>query len=82
MTYNYEPKGVCPSNISFDFEDGHVKNVSFTGGCQGNLIGLSKLTEGKTPDEIISILRGITCGRKPSSCPDQLTYAVEQAIKN
>ena len=60
-------------------EDGKLKNVEYIGGCNGNLQGIGRLVEGMPVDEVISRLRGIRCGYKPTSCPDQLATALEQA---
>lgn len=79
MHYDYKTNYVCAQKISFDLEDGRVKNVSFLGGCNGNLKAISKLVDGMTPDEISSILAGNTCGNKPTSCADQLARAVMDA---
>ena len=79
--YDYRPRGVCPMKISFDLEGDTVHNVSFLGGCNGNLQGIGRLVEGMPVDEVISRLRGIRCGYKPTSCPDQLATALEQATK-
>ena len=76
MTYEYRPRGICASKINFDVEDGIVKNVSFTGGCNGNTQGIAKLAEGRSAVELISLLDGIKCGFKNTSCPDQLSKAV------
>mgnify|MGYP003291176120 CR=1 FL=1 len=78
MHYEYSPKGVCSTKIEFDVEDGKVKNVKYTGGCNGNLKALAALVEGETKDKIISRLRGITCGYKGTSCSDQLARALEE----
>ncbi|ADL51717.1 TIGR03905 family TSCPD domain-containing protein [Clostridium cellulovorans] len=78
--YNYKTKGVCSTNISFDIEDGKVKNVTFTRGCEGNLQGLSALVEGMEVNEAINRLHGINCGRRGTSCPDQLSKALREAI--
>lgn len=68
---NYQTKGTCSREISFDIEDGKVKNVKFLGGCNGNLQGISKLVEGMDAKEAISRLEGIRCGFKSTSCPDR-----------
>ncbi len=78
MRYDYTCKGTCSRAIHFDIEDGKVKNVSFDGGCNGNLKGVSALVEGMDVNDAISRLKGITCGFKPTSCPDQLATALEQ----
>ena len=74
--YEYTPKGVCSRNISFDIVDGKVKNVKFLGGCSGNLQGLSRLIENMNVDDVIKKLKGIKCGYKTTSCPDQLSMAL------
>lgn len=75
----YRPKGVCSQLIQFDIEDNKVKNVVFTGGCNGNLQGISRLIEGMDVDEAISRIDGIRCGFKATSCPDQLAKALKEA---
>ena len=75
----YRPRGVCSQMINFDIEDNKVKNVSFAGGCNGNLQGISRLIEGMDVDEAISRIEGIRCGFKATSCPDQLAKALKEA---
>lgn len=75
----YKTSGVCSQSINYEIKDGKVYNVSFTGGCNGNLKGIGKLVEGMPVDEVISKLKGITCGFKRTSCPDQLAKALEQS---
>ncbi len=79
MTYSYKPSGVCSRNISFEIDEGKVKNVKFSGGCSGNTQGLSALVEGMDKDEVIKRLSGIRCGFKGTSCPDQLAKAIREA---
>jgi len=74
----YRPKGVCSQKITFDVEDGKVKNVKFLGGCNGNLQGIASLVEGMPVEEVIEKLEGIKCGYKDTSCPDQLAKALEE----
>ena len=81
MHYEYKTHGTCSSRIYFDLEDGIVKNVRFIGGCSGNTQGVSKLVEGMPVEEVIARLGGIRCGRKPTSCPDQLARALMEASK-
>lgn len=76
----YATKGTCSRFIDFDLEDGIVKNVSFTGGCNGNLKGIGSLVEGMKAEDAIKKLSGITCGMKATSCPDQLARALEAAL--
>ena len=77
----YKTKGTCSTQIDLDVENGIVKNVKFTGGCNGNLQGVAKLVEGMKAEEVIEKLRGIKCGFKNTSCPDQLSFAIEEAKK-
>ena len=78
----YKTKGTCSTQIDLDVVDGIVRNVKFTNGCNGNLQGISKLVEGMKAEDAISKLRGIKCGFKNTSCPDQLSYAIEQAMNS
>ena len=74
----YKTFGTCSSAINFEVDGDVLKEVSFTGGCNGNLQGISRLVKGKKIDEIISTLEGISCGGRPTSCPDQLARALKQ----
>ena len=80
MHHTYKTKGTCSSKIDFDLEDGIIQNVRFTGGCNGNLKGISALVEGKRAEEIASLLQGVQCGMKGTSCPDQLSRALTEAM--
>ena len=75
--FQYNTQGVCAKSIYFEIEDNKVKSVSYVGGCNGNLKGISSLVEGMEIDEAISRLEGITCGAKKTSCPDQLAKALK-----
>ena len=75
-------KGTCAVRIEFDVEDGVVKNIAFLGGCDGNHKGIAALVEGQKPEEVEKKLKGITCGRRTTSCPDQLALALEDFMKN
>ncbi len=78
----YTPTGVCTRLISFDIDENNkIHNVGFLGGCSGNLRAISKLIEGKDAKEIYNILNGNTCGPRPTSCADQLSKALIQAIE-
>lgn len=77
----YTVSGVCSRSVEFDIEDGIVKNVVFEGGCNGNTKGIAKLVEGMDANEVIHRLRGTTCGRKGTSCPDQLALALGKAMR-
>ncbi|MGI5931045.1 MAG: TIGR03905 family TSCPD domain-containing protein [Eubacterium sp.] len=79
MHYRYRTSGTCSQMIEFDLENGTVSNVTFLGGCNGNLQGIGRLVDGKTPEEISETLEGISCGGRPTSCPDQLAKAVKLA---
>lgn len=76
----YHPKGVCSSAIDIEVEDGIIQSVSFTGGCNGNLQGISTLVKGMKAEEAISKLSGIKCGFKNTSCPDQLAKALQEIV--
>ena len=82
MRYTYKTEGVCSSLIEFDIEDGKVKNVVFTGGCNGNLKAISKLVDGMTVTQIEEKLKGNLCGMKSTSCADQLAIAVREALES
>jgi len=75
------PSGVCARKISFEIKDGKLYNVSFVGGCNGNLKAISKLVEGMEVEKVLSILKGNTCGYKNTSCADQLCRGIEEALK-
>lgn len=73
----YQPKGVCSSAIDIEVQDGIIQSVAFTGGCNGNLQGISSLVKGMDIEDAILRLKGIHCGFKSTSCPDQLAQALE-----
>ncbi len=73
----YQTKGTCSTAIDIDVKDGVIQSVSFTGGCNGNLQGISALVTGMKVEDAISRLKGIRCGFKSTSCPDQLARALE-----
>lgn len=81
MHYQYRPSGVCSSHIDFDLEDGLIKNVVFTGGCNGNLKAISILIEGMSASEVMGMLQGNQCGFRTTSCADQLSKAIEGALE-
>lgn len=74
------PRGVCSRRITFDVVDGKVTGVVFEGGCNGNLQGIGRLVEGMSPEDVVSRLKGIKCGFKQTSCPDQLATALEAFV--
>lgn len=76
MEINYTTQGTCSTRIEVEVEDGIVKNVRYTGGCNGNLQGISALVKGIPVEEVIARLEGIRCGNKITSCPDQLCKAL------
>ena len=80
MTFQYQPQGVCSRGLTFDLENGCVKNVRFEGGCSGNTQGVAALVKGMDVHEAIRRIEGIQCGPRPTSCPDQLARALRQAI--
>lgn len=80
MKYSYKTQGTCAQKIDFEIEDGKLRNVVFTNGCNGNLKAIGKLVEGKDAAEVSALLRGNTCGFKSTSCADQLARAIEKAI--
>lgn len=82
MIYRYKPEMVCPIEIKFDLEGDIVSNIEFSGGCNGNLKAISKLVDGWTVDEIDKKLSGNICGRRPTSCVDQLAKAVKKAYND
>lgn len=82
MKYSYKTNGTCSREIFFEINDGKVVNVEFVGGCNGNLKGIASLVEGSDVEEVIKRLKGIRCGFKPTSCPDQLAKALETSIRN
>ncbi len=82
MKYTYKTKMVCSQEITFDIEGNVITNISFLGGCNGNLKAVSKLVDGMTVEEIESKLKGNLCGRRPTSCADQLAIAVREAYES
>lgn len=81
MEYRYKPQGVCSYEMIIEVEGDTIKKVTIEGGCAGNTVGVSRLVEGMKMDEAIKRLKGIPCGFKETSCPDQLARALEK-IKN
>ena len=80
MEYSYKTKGTCSTQIDFELNGDIVSNVRFTGGCNGNLKGIGALVEGMKPEDVIERLEGTTCGFKSTSCPDQLSKALKEAL--
>ena len=79
-TYTYKTKGVCSKSITVELEGRTIKRVAFTGGCDGNLRAIGKLLEGADAREAADTLRGNLCGKRPTSCGDQLSKAIDQAL--
>lgn len=78
MKITYRPKGVCSKLMDIEIEDGKIESVKVTGGCSGNLQGISSLLKGMDVDDAISRMEGIRCGVKATSCPDQIAQALKQ----
>ncbi len=81
MEYRYTPEGVCSMQMIFEIENNIIKKLKIIGGCPGNTVGVSKLVEGRNIDEVIEMLKGIPCGIKGTSCPDQVARALEEYKK-
>lgn len=81
MDYTYKTNAVCAQEIHFHIDGDVITNVEFVGGCNGNLKAISKLVDGCTVKQIVDKLSGNTCGRKPTSCADQLAIAVRKAYE-
>lgn len=82
MVYKYSPRGVCSREITLDIgKDGIINDVSFFGGCNGNLQGISAMVKGQNASEVINKLKGINCNGRGTSCPDQLAKALEAVIE-
>ncbi|PWM22915.1 MAG: TIGR03905 family protein [Oscillospiraceae bacterium] len=81
MKYEYLPRGVCSRKIEIDLsDDGIIRSVKFTGGCNGNANGISRLLVGMKAQDAIDRMKGTVCGSKKTSCPDQLSIALQQAL--
>lgn len=82
MQFEYIPEGVCSGKMVFEIENNIIKKLQIIGGCPGNTVGVSKLVVGRTVDEVIEMLKGIPCGMRGTSCPDQVARALEEYKKN
>ncbi len=80
MQYVYQTKGTCSRQIIVELDGDVIRSVSFVGGCNGNTKGISSLVAGMKADEVIERCAGITCGPRPTSCPDQLSRALREAL--
>ncbi len=78
----YFPKGVCSKQIDIELDGDIIKKVTFVGGCSGNTQGVARLVEGMKVEDVVTRLEGIECGPRPTSCPDQLTKALIDAVKS
>ena len=82
MVYEFTPQGVCSRQMRVEMDDQHViQSLEVLGGCSGNLQGISVLVKGLTAEDAIQRLKGIRCGFKPTSCPDQLARGLEKALR-
>ena len=81
MKIAYKTKGTCSHTIDLEIDNGIITSVDFHGGCPGNTAGIKKLVTGMDAAEIKERLRGVTCGRKSTSCPDQLALAIESILE-
>ena len=81
MEYRYTPQGVCSMQMIFEIDGEIIKSLKIVGGCPGNTVGVSRLVVGKTVDEVIEMLKGIPCGARGTSCPDQVAVALEEYKK-
>ena len=80
MEVSLKPRWVCSRSITMDLEDGIVRNIRFTGGCPGNTVGLARMLEGMEAEEVVRRLKGVRCGFKSTSCPDQLACGLEAVL--
>ena len=78
----YKTQGTCSQEIEIELKDGVIDSVNFTGGCNGNLKGIGALVKVMKPEDVIARCKGIKCGFKPTSCPDQLARALESIVQN
>lgn len=78
MKFEYIPQGVCSAKMIFEIENNIIKSLKIIGGCPGNTLGVSKLVEGRTVEQVINMLKGIPCGIKGTSCPDQVSKALKE----
>lgn len=81
MHYEYTPHGVCSTRIVLDIDNDRITDMHFVGGCSGNTQGISALVTGMRVEDVIARLRGVRCGRRETSCPDQLARALEAALE-
>ena len=82
MEYKFTPQGVCSMEMIFDIENNIIKDLKIIGGCPVNTVGVSRLVVGRNVDEVIEMLKGIECGARGTSCPDQVAIALEEYKKD
>lgn len=80
-TYIYKPKGVCAQEMRFVMDHDMIQDVTIVGGCAGNLLGISRMLKDKKISEVLDAFQGVRCGRKPTSCPDQIAEALSEYAK-
>lgn len=81
MMFVYKPQGVCSREFHFEIQDGVIQSFEAIGGCNGNLKGIGRLLKGREIKEVMQDLEGVTCGTKPTSCPDQISKALQAYVK-
>lgn len=80
-TFVYKPKGVCSQEMKFVMEGDIIRDVTIVGGCAGNLLGISRIIKDKKISEVLDAFQGVKCGIKQTSCPDQISKALEEYAK-
>lgn len=81
MEYRFTPRGVCSQEMIIEMDGDIIKSLKIIGGCPGNTVGLTNMVQGRKIDEVIQKLKGIPCGMRGTSCPDQLAQALEEIKK-
>ncbi len=81
MKHTYIPRGICSRQMTVELENGKITDCKIIGGCNGNTQGICKLVKGMDAQEAVKRLKGIDCNGKGTSCPDQLAYAIEEAME-
>lgn len=82
MEYSYRPSGVCSREFIFDIENDIIKSMKVVGGCSGNLQGISSLLVGMNINDVVNRVKGIKCGMRSTSCPDQIALALKKYIED
>lgn len=78
----YSPSNVCAKEFKFEIKDNVIKSCSISGGCPGNLLGISKIIVGMSPQEVVNTFTGVTCGNKATSCPNEIAKALNKYLNN